>query len=357
MEYIDKVLDSDISLDNDVAKDLLLNENLRILPAKLYKYRACNQFGFEALEQDYLWADNPASFLDPMDSIVRHRLRYELAGIRKWLETHIGEIIYYYIEPVGMKKKKGDLELDYFLNVQKNFLDENGEYKSSLAKKAMALEINKLSIENKNKLNAALSKMEEKEFKEEFEKRISALISEFINEFKESVIVACLTEDKNNFKMWEDYADKYAGFCVEYTINQSAIDDEVKDVIINLFKIKYYKRIPGVNMLPFIEWSFKNEIYGINDEPVEEYKKLIKQLIYKRFEYNGEREWRIILDEETPCKVPFPFITAVYAGYKMNANNLKKLKAICKKKKIPLFLQSINNITNSIEYERICCKN
>ena len=119
MEYIDKVLNSDISLDNDVAKNLLLNENLRILPAKLYKYRACNQFGFEALEQDYLWADNPAAFLDPMDSIVRHRLRYELADIRKWLETHIGEIMYYYIEPVGMNKKKGELELDYFLNVQK----------------------------------------------------------------------------------------------------------------------------------------------------------------------------------------------------------------------------------------------
>ena len=95
MEYIDRVLDSDISLDNDVAKDLLLNESLKILPAKLYKYRACNLFGFEALEQDYLWADNPASFLDPMDSIVRHRLRYELADIRKWLEAHIGEIMYY----------------------------------------------------------------------------------------------------------------------------------------------------------------------------------------------------------------------------------------------------------------------
>ena len=357
MDYIDEVLSFYDEAELEEVNDVLFNKNLKNIPKKLYKYRNCNPNGFDALEQDYLWADNPAHFLDPMDSRIHHRLRYELTDIRKWLETHIGEIMYYYIEPIGMKKKKGDLELDYFLNVQKNFLDENGEYKSSLAQKAMALEINKLSIENKNKLNAALNKMEEKEFKEEFEKRISTLIYEFINGFKESVIVACLTEDKNNFKMWEDYADKYAGFCVEYTINQSAIDDEVKDVLINLFKIKYYKRIPGVNILPFIECSFKNELYGLNDEPVEEYKKLIKQLIYKRFEYNGEREWRIILDKETPCKVSFPFATAVYAGYKMNAKDLKKLKAICKKKKIPLFLQRINNITNSIEYERICCKN
>lgn len=353
MDYIDKVLSFYDEAELKESNDVLFKDNLKNIPKKLYKYRNCNPNGFDALEQDYLWADNPTSFLDPMDSRIHHRLRYELPDIRKWLEMHIGEIMYYYIEPVGMRKKKGEFELDHFKAFQKNFLDENGNYNSSLAKKAMTIEINKLPVENKNKLKAILNELEGEKHKAELEKCIKEAILQYVNSFRESVIVSCLTEDNNNSKMWEGYANNYSGFCVEYLIDPARVSEKSKDVIINLFKIKYYKRIPGVNTLPFIKYSFNKELYGIDEEPIEENKKLIKQLVYKKFEYNSEQEWRIILDEDVPKKIEFPFASAVYAGYRISDDDLKTLKTICEKKKIPLYIQRNDVLTNNLEYEQL----
>lgn len=77
-------------------------DNLKHYPAHLYKYRDCNkEHNFTMIEEGYLWADVPANFYDPVDSLVNHKLRSELPAIQKWLYQRLGEILYYCIPPKG----------------------------------------------------------------------------------------------------------------------------------------------------------------------------------------------------------------------------------------------------------------
>ena len=106
-------------------------------------------------------------------------------------------------------------------------------------------------------------------------------------------------------------------------------------------------------MLPFIQADFHKSLYGeqinINDSVAA----LYKQLIYKRYEYNFEEEWRIILDEKVARKVDFPFVSAVYAGFRIADGDLQKLRNICNHMNIPLYCQKLSATANRFQYELI----
>ena len=62
------------------------------------------------------------------------------------------------------------------------------------------------------------------------------------------------------------------------------MSDEQKRMFINLFPVSYYKRIPGVPLLPFIEYSFQKELYGRTTDISDAMTKLFCQLLYKKHE-------------------------------------------------------------------------
>jgi len=40
-------------------------------PKELIKYYACNEFSYDALKNNYLWASNPLQFNDPCDCSIK----------------------------------------------------------------------------------------------------------------------------------------------------------------------------------------------------------------------------------------------------------------------------------------------
>ena len=61
-------------------------DDLKHYPRYLYKYRDCKQdYNFQMIEEEYLWADIPASFYDPYDALVNLKLKSELPYIQKML--------------------------------------------------------------------------------------------------------------------------------------------------------------------------------------------------------------------------------------------------------------------------------
>lgn len=353
MKYFDHAIKQLVDADEPLDREIYLKESIEYFPPKLYKYRKCNSNGFDMLKNEYIWADNPESFDDPIDSKVNHRLRYELPSIHRWLDGHLGELLYYCLPPKGMKERKGNHKLKDYIDAQEHFLDDNGKFNSKLARKEMILELKKLPKEKQDACLKVFDYFQSEAFESECKKVIQTTIDGIVNVFRNSKIIACLTARNDNSVMWENYSDKYSGFCVEYQIDTRKLTSDSKTALINMFPVIYRKRIPGINLLPFIKYHFNKSLYGREYDIKRDLVLLNKQLLYKKYDYSYEEEWRIILNEKSARQVSFPLVSAVYAGYKISDTNLKKLKIICKKKGIPLYKQNINMYTNKFSYEQI----
>ena len=320
-------------------------------PAHLYKYRTCdNGFNFVMIEHEYLWADIPTNFSDPFDSLVNLQLTSELPKIQKWLFSHLGELLYYSIPPKGMPPHKNGQRLSNYIKAQEKFTDKSGRYNAQKAKTVMLLETKKLNPTQRQKTQKMFAKFASPAFESELGCAIKAHLENVVNSLRSENLVCCLTKRKDNLKMWEDYANKYSGFVIEYDIAKAIKNSDCAAVLASTFPVTYYKRLPKVPLLPFIQKSFEKELYCKDLDISEAERQLFKQLLIKKYDYRVEEEWRII---SSVNRIPFPCISAIYTGQKIAENNLQKLIAICKKKNITLYRQKINSFRETVDFQII----
>lgn len=324
--------------------------NLKYYPQYLYKYRTCDEnYNFEMIEQEYLWADTPNTFIDPYDSQINMKLLSEMPSIKKWLWEHFGELLYYCIPPKGMQRHKNGQTLQTYIEAQSRFCDSKGRYNAQKAKAIMTIETKKLKPQNRREIQKVYDNFENPEFEERIEPVIKKTLSDFVNSLREDALVSCLTARKDNKKMWEEYAGKYEGFIIEYDVNK-ANDAKLLSTVSLLFPVAYYKRMPKVPLLPLFKYQFYLELYNKEIDIVETIKKFYKQLLCKDYDYRTEEEWRLLATEN---KISFPLISGVYAGYRISDENLNKLKKLCSKKGIPLYKQEVNTFNGKMLFEEV----
>ncbi len=336
------------------VSDHLTSDSFNNYPEFLYKYRTCDKaYNFDMIEEEYLWADYPTKYDDPVDSAVRLRLKYELKDIECWWYSHMGEMIYYHIPPKGMKKQKHGQTLDKYKEAQKQYVDDNGRFNHKAALAAMRSEIGKLPPQKQRDIMKLFKDFESPDFEKKVDDEIHKLINSIVNSLREKTMLTCLTERKDNQNMWERYAGNYTGFVVEYARPDFVcLNEEQKDTIARMFKVSYCKRKPGVSLLPFIEYSFYKELYGKEIDVTDSIVKLYRQILYKRQEYSGEEEWRII-KKSADQKIPFTYVSGIYAGSKICDKDLEHLKKICKRKRITLYKLKFNLTTGEIEFDTV----
>lgn len=346
-KYFDKKLNQLIGIDTDKNESVQINK----YPRFLYKYRDCDSiYNFEMIESQYLWADIPQNFYDPADSLVHLKLLTELPEIQKWLYNHLGELIYYSIPPKGMKKSKKGQTLQKYVDAQKHFLDINGNYNAKKARRIMLLETKKLPKKMQQEIKKAYDHMESEEFEKKIEEVVCNVMKKVVNTLRDNVLICCLTERKDNHKMWEGYSNQYSGFVVEYDLSKYDNSSHLTSTIACLFPVKYYKRFPKVSWLPFLEEEFYRVFYKKETNIDMEKRKLYNQLFAKKIEYSGEEEWRIVSSKN---KIPFPLISAIYMGYKIDASNEEKLTKLCQKCGLSLHKQQLNPITGELCFKQI----
>ena len=248
----------------DSAVTLLTEETIRYYPQVLYKYRSFdeNGYGIDTLEKDYLYANSPANFDDPFDASVNMKLKTELKDIEKWIYAHIGEIIFYSIPPQGMKKHKHGQNISKFIEIQDHFIDKQGKPNAKAMYSTLITEINKYPNEQKQKLLKAFEYFGSPDFEKKVEVDIRQAIFNVVNSLRNKILLVGLTERKDNQNMWERYSDKYTGFVIEYQRPDfTALTFEHKKLFVSLLPVRYYKRIPGVALLPFIQYEFYKKLY------------------------------------------------------------------------------------------------
>lgn len=326
-------------------------ENLKHYPSHLYKYRDCSKpHNFAMIAEGYLWADKPANFDDPFDSLVNHKLRSELPTIQKFIYQRLGEILYYCIPPKGMQPHKKGQSLQTYIDAQQKFMDATGRYSAQKARRIMVVETKKLHPVNQHEVQKVYDQFESPEFEERVHNSIRDTFMKVVNILREKNLVCCLTQRRDNRKMWEEYADKYAGFVIEYDLSMVAEQADTAKVLSHTFPVTYYKRLPKVPLLPFIERAFYRDLYGKDTDIFDATKKLFKQLLAKKNEYHSEEEWRILSSQQ---RIEFPLISAVYMGYKIADEHAQHLRKICEEKSIPLYRQKFNPLTGTMCFELV----
>lgn len=160
-----------------------------------------------------------------------------------------------------------------------------------------------------------------------FKKLTPELTSAIDSEINKKIGVLCLTEDKNNIRMWGVYADSHKGFVLEFCADNSFFNSRKtnQDEFRFLRKIDYVEDRPSLN------------IFGADG---------VKYFLTKSKDWSYEKEWRmlmplndasqtLILDGELIhlFDIPPDAIKAVYLGCKMHDSNKDKILQLIKSNK------------------------
>lgn len=319
-------------------------------PEFLYKYRECKDNSFSLISDGYLWAANPKDFYDPTDSLVALSSDTEICKIEKWLNDHIGEVVYYLMPPKGMAKEKNGYTLSSCIQEQKILESELRDVSKDNLNDYFDFKLSKLSVKERDAASAALSMIRSAEF----EKRLVAAIEQPVlataNTLRDSIYITSLTERKDNFKMWETYGGIYTGFVIEYDVFASIKDPILARTIQSTFPITYQNKRPPVITLDLLQSYYAHALYGVDFSNIAFNTSMLHHALYKREEYREEKEWRVISSQN---KISAPVISKVYAGYKISLENERRLQEICAAKNIPLFKQEINKITGKMTFKKI----
>lgn len=164
-----------------------------------------------------------------------------------------------------------------------------------------------------------------------------------IMELGDLAYITCMTESNSNILMWSHYADSNKGLCVEYDLKQ--LRNPLFEITKHIFPIIYMNRRVLVKDLHSLVDSHKRLKYTIREEAVydgdENLDDLVPLFLTKAKCWEYEQEWRIIYTlkqmDEIDDKVlyngtiPFPCISGVYLGYRIDPEVRENIIEICQR--------------------------
>lgn len=354
-EYVRQHLDRLITLRDSIKTDdvlvkEILNDHLKHIPKmKLYKYRCCLDQNFNALSSQDIWMSKPDEFNDLFDCTINIDLKRNYQKIQQWFRENNVEIVTNMLNSAYRKNRLPfDINVEVVQEVAARFFTPTGH----LMQKKLDDFINSNYDESeisifKNTINDL-----ETFFSPDNTDKIASFIgvvNEQRNHARTAMLVYSMTEDYNNYSMWENYADRYQGFCIEYSFHDFGKHkfDNYKNLIY-LLPVSYFKRIPYYDIVPMLNHSL------LMDQTVElEREQIIQlnlQLLNKNKSYEYEKEWRFSIKNENNKMQHFPFVSKLLAGWNISDENFNKLNAIADKLSVPIVRQKVDNVRQRFVY-------
>lgn len=344
----------------EITKEMVkegIVKKLHLLPHfKLYKYRECNKNNFDALENQYAWMPYLSQMPDDFDGAVNFDFDKDLNEIHQWFRIHGIEWDYYHLLVFFIDLKNRDLE-ELRIDLKNSFNRLNYP-QNELNKKQLISEFKvflnaELSVQCADCLMKVESLLGVRD--DLFDKSINFVKSKLLDANKvgrESILILSLAESYKIHSMWEMYTNNKEGFCIEYDFRRCLDNLDNNLWLASLGPMIYEQRphFSAVNIFQrFLDdcllVSKKKDYYSAKPHDAN------FQIFLKDPSYAYEREWRLtMLAKDKDHKLPFPFVSAVYAGINISKGNLKHLKKICTKLAVPLYLQRLNTYSSDYEY-------
>lgn len=359
-EYYEFLIRNEERLKNDekMVRETLAS-HLSHVPEKLYKYRTCTMQNFRTLKEGNIYMPRADAFKDPFDYTLNFDLSKNVDKMHAFFLKHIDQLVYSGIK--GILQQNGiivpDFSIEDVRHIRENYFLEDG---TRLTEK-FEQDIMSKGTDVDNVLYRKSQDLVEYYLKDGSSQLIGLCerLAEDVNrasrEPRDTTLVYCMTEDKSCGPMWENYADGYTGFCIEYDFSdwENKQFEDVKNLIY-IFPVIYLKERPVFDVIPFFETSIRSSVFGeAIDKDIPLQVELNKQLLRKEAKYSYEQEWRFAIKNRQNNIQPFPFVSAIYMGKDITENNIKHLKVVARKLKVPLYKQTLNYFGNEFRYEKV----
>lgn len=336
------------SNDSDV-KRLLENvrTHLKFIPhRKLYRYRKCNDRELQILQDNSVWLSDPQRFPDMFDATIP-------MADRRYVNFEYSFCFYTEISYQALLKTLED--------------DEEAPSKDDFANAILTTMLSNSPAEISEKMVDIFGK-------EEYEKMRSSKLpsidlskhikrtSDFLDYLssypRKTLAIASFTTRYDNRNMWENYAENYSGFCVEYDFSHviSELSTTNSWDVFHLLPVKYYKKRPLFDYTDLVQRIVQSDMdlqeSNINniDEFLYQYYRSITAKVY---DYRAEQEWRLIMERKNLGKYSFPYASKLYIGKNMSDENILHVRHISKKLDVPVFAQTLSPDGNTFIYKPI----
>ena len=334
------------------------SEYIRKIPDNFYRFRSCKMNDFNSLEQNYIWLSFPSEFNDVKDSTIK----YSLESQREVIYDLYLEWLPYIMKNEIANKRFGlafsDLENNKkIIDVYKLSIIDDGHTvnndKLRLYFLSKGLKVNQanLVIDQMNKVISSEAAMEKSD-------EIIEIFKQKMQQLKDSYYVTCFTETFENDNLWETYAERYTGFCIEYNFNLER-KEKLLELLYNFAPMIYNERkaIDLVDIFRVAKKHYckeeydKNIIHNIDLE-------MNLHTRTKSVTYDHEMEWRFYqkIDSEIDRKFHFPYINRIILGKDIKPRNKARLINIAKRNKFDVYQQEFNSFTSSFTYFKIDTK-
>lgn len=315
-------------------------------PSIFYKFRTCNNRNFKALEKNSIWMPVADCFLDISDCSISFNIHFRDIEMKQ-LQSKKG-----YLSCVKMLTNC----ISRFPNISDTLTLGDLETVSEFINKTSQ----EITIDNHRIiLSEVLSIDKEDDYFEWIEymhdiyvkalTRHPSKATRVSSAARKSVRVYSMTSVMNNNLLWENYANAYSGFCIEYTIPEEKYYYD--DMVAHIFPVIYKRTIPFIDVKTM-------DSCEISEESKKRHKALYgaavsMQLLYKRIDYQYEHEWRIIgSDLDSPLQ-SFPYVSRIIVGKDIKPKNLSRLKNIAQKLNVPISKQIYDYSKNKFSYDQI----
>ena len=295
------------------------------MPSKLYRYRPLNNIGHfeDEVTNAHVYMVNPKAFNDPFDS--SSVLKIEDIKRSENVKNRYKDIFKRFADRKVVRSVFNNK--DWFENLSsycayvafmdKSMVQSDDEFEYT-AKRFLCNELEKLN-EYINKLTSSLAK------------------------------VVCFTESNTNLPMWNHYANKHSGVCLEFDFPKISNAYFIE----RMLPVYYVKELPnGVNL------PIDNNINLVTSSDY--------LLLHKLDDWQYEKEWRLIYDagfwykslEAIPNKfydegkiVDFIRPSKIYLGYKVSEENEQFVREIGERCNIPVVKMQCTNYGLKAEEE------
>lgn len=291
-------------------------------PASLFKYRPFDEHTFDMLENKYLFLCVAEKLDDPTECMTSLNMQnlYDLErdGLKRQCVFQIMELIRPYTTEENFEQiqvlisqvlnRNGTVRPNFLLDIQPE-IDE------------LVPGVNTAPIVN------YLVNIPEKLDEPGISDQIKTLILGAY-EARQKMGICSLCEDNNNEYMWENYAAKNSGYCIEYDFSDFKTPNQLFPVI--------YQDERETNIVMSIVANFIGQmIFGMSNHQIQpDTSQYLRLFItkYKQWEY--QNEWRLLGDANT--RFPAPKIKRIILGADVSKENKKAISRYCTENKIPL---------------------
>ena len=291
-------------------------------PASLFKYRPFDEYTFDMLENKYLFLCVAEKLDDPTECMTSLNMQnlYDLErdGLKRQCVFQIMELIRPYTSKENFEQiqmlisqvlnRNGTVRPNHLLDIQPE-IDE------------LVPGVNTAPIVN------YLVNIPEKLDEPGTNEQIKTLILGAY-EARQKMGICSLCEDSDNEYMWENYAGKNSGYCVEFDFSDFKTPNILFPVI--------YQDERETNIVMSIVANFIGQmIFGMSSHQIKlDTSQYLRLFItkYKQWEY--QNEWRILGDANT--RTPAPKIKRIILGADASAKNKEAVRKFCNENNIPL---------------------